>query len=41
MYSWELYVWGVFFASISQFVLHLSGVSCWREEIVVGFLPDL
>ena len=43
MYSWELSVClfvCLFFARISQFVLHLGGVSCWREEII-EFLPNL
>ena len=31
---------GIFSSRISQFVLYLSGVPCWKEESVVGLLPD-
>ena len=43
VYSWKLYflsVWGFCFR-ISQFVLYLSEVFCWREERAVGLSPDL
>ena len=41
--SQELYflsIWGLFYR-ISQFVLYLSGVPCWRAERVVGLPPNL
>lgn len=43
VYSWKLYfpsVWGFCFR-ISQFVLYLSEVFCWREERAVGLSPDV
>ena len=34
------FIWGFFFSSRSQFVLYLSGISCWRKEILAGLSPD-
>ena len=34
------FIWGFFFSSRSQFVLYLSGISCWIKEILAGLSPD-